>query len=228
MSEIISIKKYYDELESYFAEHTKIVPPERDVRFIKLMNWLMPKKKILDIGCNTGAWGNAFKSYKKMDVIGIDFEKLLEANKKNYIFPTKIGFAEELPFENETFDYVWCGEILIHSPLPNIIIEEMSRVLKPEGKVIISYPLEKMKGWHYNFMKTKEEYGEIIQKQFKILDYFLFKEFGKAQGLILIGIKITEVKNMAEDETQAASEEKTEEKQEEDSETQTAESNSEE
>jgi len=46
----------------------------------------------------------------------------------------------ELPFENQSFDYVTCLEGLEHIENPQQAIREFARVLRPGGKVIVSIP----------------------------------------------------------------------------------------
>lgn len=51
-----------------------------------------------------------------------------------------VGVCEWLPFVNECFDLAICGEIIEHLPKPERLIEEVGRVLKKGGEVIISTP----------------------------------------------------------------------------------------
>lgn len=44
------------------------------------------------------------------------------------------------PFPANVFDYVICAELLEHVPQPVSILSEVHRVLKPEGKLIITVP----------------------------------------------------------------------------------------
>jgi len=47
----------------------------------------------------------------------------------------------ELPYEDESFDLVFCNHVLEHTLSPAIVISEMRRVLKGEGIMIIGVPL---------------------------------------------------------------------------------------
>lgn len=51
-----------------------------------------------------------------------------------------IGSAYELPFADHSFDGVLCTEMIEHLETPQKAIDEMFRVLKPGGKVILSTP----------------------------------------------------------------------------------------
>jgi len=50
------------------------------------------------------------------------------------------GDITNLPIENETFDYVLCTEVIEHVPEPLKAIEELSRICKRGGKIIITAP----------------------------------------------------------------------------------------
>ena len=47
---------------------------------------------------------------------------------------------EEYPFDDNTFDTVICSEVLEHSICYGFILDEAKRVLKPNGRLIISIP----------------------------------------------------------------------------------------
>lgn len=51
-----------------------------------------------------------------------------------------IGSVYELPFPDNSFDFVLCMGILEHLEYPHAAIPEMHRVLKPGGRIIVSVP----------------------------------------------------------------------------------------
>jgi SAM-dependent methyltransferase len=51
-----------------------------------------------------------------------------------------ISKIEEMPIDNESFDAVLCTEVLEHIPNPETAIKEMARVIKPEGRLIVTAP----------------------------------------------------------------------------------------
>lgn len=48
-----------------------------------------------------------------------------------------LGDSDNLPFENEFFDVVFCNDSFHHYPAPKAVILEVCRVLKPGGTFII-------------------------------------------------------------------------------------------
>lgn len=47
---------------------------------------------------------------------------------------------QRLPFDDETFDLVTCLEGIEHTLYPTMLIQELARILKPDGKLIITTP----------------------------------------------------------------------------------------
>src|SRR5690625_3312745 len=99
----------------------------------------------LDVCCGTGDWtlslseqvGNSGK------VVGLDFgenmlsvakQKKEDLNAKNIQFIH--GNAMELPFEDNTFDYVTIGFGLRNVPDYLTVLKELYRVVKPKGIVV--------------------------------------------------------------------------------------------
>lgn len=104
------------------------------------------EKTILNIGCGFGWFElRAIKKGAKK-VVGIEItEKDLEVAKskvKNKHVEFKVGSAIDLPFKNNSFDSVVSWEVIEHIPkdTEELMFKEVSRVLKPKGKLFISTP----------------------------------------------------------------------------------------
>lgn len=95
---------------------------------------------VLDAGCGTGKCSIPLAK-QGFEVIGVDIsEKAIEvarqkaeAAKLPIIF--RVEDLEALPFEDNTFDVVFCGGVLHHFPVRNKVEEELHRVLKENGKL---------------------------------------------------------------------------------------------
>lgn len=104
-------------------------------------------KTVLDVACGRGA--SLFKSAEIVGeeglVTGVDFSRkmiseLHETAKQNgirNINALKMD-AENLEFNDETFDYVFCGLSLHFFSNPLLSLKEMHRVLKNNGEIGIS------------------------------------------------------------------------------------------
>lgn len=99
--------------------------------------------KVLEVGCGEGRSLRDIISITK-NITGIDHDKkAVDDAKKNFrvihqaeIFLAK---AEKLPFESKSFDYVICMTTFANfGDKKYKILEEMKRVLKDNGSIIIS------------------------------------------------------------------------------------------
>lgn len=120
---------------------------------------------LLDIGCGNCLWNTA-----AVPTIGLDIcESMLRYNRKeNLLFtPLIADISESLPIRSETVGAVIITEVLEHFYSYPFIIEEIWRILKRNGVVIVSVPYAKFPGlWGILFplwckfkgMKEKNEY----------------------------------------------------------------------
>lgn len=92
---------------------------------------------VLDIGCGDG--GDVFSLEEKTKIcVGIDIQPNAlwfrsSSTKANFC----VSDAEKIPFRNEVFDIVFEKDMLHHTPNPERALEEMKRVTKKGGKIII-------------------------------------------------------------------------------------------
>ncbi|HLS60896.1 MAG TPA: demethylmenaquinone methyltransferase [Virgibacillus sp.] len=101
--------------------------------------------KALDICCGTGDWSIALSEAvgESGEVVGLDFSKNMlsvAAEKKEELQLNNTQFihgnAMELPFGDNSFDYVTIGFGLRNVPDYVTVLNEMYRVVKPGGKVV--------------------------------------------------------------------------------------------
>lgn len=102
---------------------------------------LKNKKNVLDVGCGTGAITLDLAELTNGTVTGIDSdpEKLKHAEEllKDFSNVKLIeGNAEEMPFEDETFDLVVFNVVLIHIKDQQKAVSEMARVTEKDGIVL--------------------------------------------------------------------------------------------
>lgn len=97
------------------------------------------KSKFLDIGTGKGDLPNmlakeGFQSYA-CDVLGKYFMFAQTVNFKEVDFN-----KEELPYEDNYFDYVSCLELIEHVENPQSILRKVYKVLKPGGIFVLTTP----------------------------------------------------------------------------------------
>jgi ubiquinone/menaquinone biosynthesis C-methylase UbiE len=99
-------------------------------------------KKVLEVGCGLGTDLLQFARNRAV-VTGIDLTpKSIELVKKRFAMENlsvdaRVADAEALPFEDDSFDVVYSFGVLHHTPNTQKAIDEVRRVLKPGGKLII-------------------------------------------------------------------------------------------
>ena len=103
--------------------------------------------RILDIGCGTGTFlAQCLATGLNMEVIGLDmaYNMVLRASNKADRISTNgsamsfvVGDAEHLPFESGYFDMVTCSNSFHHYPDQMLAVQEMRRVLRDNGELLI-------------------------------------------------------------------------------------------
>ena len=98
------------------------------------------KATVLEIGCGAAELLEHLKI--DMSYTGLDpSESVIDIDKQR--FPTQafvVGFAENLPFPDNSFDLIFSAQTLQSFSQPKRSLLEMKRVLKPRGKVILIAP----------------------------------------------------------------------------------------
>ncbi|OAB27360.1 class I SAM-dependent methyltransferase [Paenibacillus macquariensis] len=98
------------------------------------------EQKILFVGVGTGA-DLELINYSDLDITAIDYSPDMLGKAKTKFKDSTIKFlemdAQNMVFEDELFDYVVASLILSVVPDANKCFQEISRVLKHEGKIII-------------------------------------------------------------------------------------------
>lgn len=112
----------------------------KTITSIFLNHGLIHSSKVLDVGCGTGAMLNLFAPMlPQVEFIGIDSSKdiltSLECKHQNNVTVLQAE-ATALPYEDNTFDFVYTRLVLMHNQHPENIIQEMRRVCKPNGTII--------------------------------------------------------------------------------------------
>ena len=118
---------------------------------------------VLDLGSGTGA---AFAQLMNYETTALDPDKkMLELN----IFENKIlGTAENLPFDDNSFDNVFCSFVWRNISDTNKALSEIYRVVKPGGKFVL-----------LDMTRPKNSILRIIHKigSFKVLHLIGFLTF---------------------------------------------------
>ena len=168
------LKEFYEDVDYYTFSTIKGYERPFDRRRFQtifgLINTITPPK-ILDIGCGGGVFVHAL-SKESFKVTGIDLSSILlhKIPKGNLNFNLIVADSTHLPFNGDNFDCILCTEVLEHVPDCTSAVEEISRVLRREGKVIITVPnLFAYDAWegNYGFMTKTIRLLNFIRKIFR-------------------------------------------------------------
>ncbi len=94
---------------------------------------------LLDIGCGKGDMIRAF-SERGFACSGTDISKSSESYIEGFPFQAANILEEDLPYEDNSFDFVWSKSVIEHLSDPMRLIKESHRILKDDGKAIIMVP----------------------------------------------------------------------------------------
>lgn len=110
------------------------------VVFDELLTEDIRNKKLLDAGCGTG-WFSKLSSERGAIVTSMDLgENLLARVASKCNSERIVGSILDIPFQDNVFDIVISSEVIEHVPDPFKAMEELFRVLKPGGTLILTTP----------------------------------------------------------------------------------------
>ena len=157
-------------------------------------------EKLLDVATGTADLAiTAMKKKRAKSIIGVDLSEGMMAVGREKV--AKHGMSdsivlqqancEALPFEDATFDAIICGYGVRNFANLEGSLAEMSRVLKPNGKVLImefSYPTNWFIRGIYNFYFSHilPLIGKLVVKDGSAMKYFVnsVKQFAKGDAFV--------------------------------------------
>jgi SAM-dependent methyltransferase len=107
------------------------------IHLIKSLKILSPT--ILDVGSGTG--GNLLEFSKLGEAFGIDIsERAIDFCKKRGLKNVTRSSAEKMEYSDKTFDVITCLDLLEHVLGPVETLQELRRVLRDNGKIVMMVP----------------------------------------------------------------------------------------
>jgi len=96
---------------------------------------------VLDIGCATGGFLKHIKQQGYTNLYGVEISQMyVDIAKQDNDLDIKYGLAEQLPYNNNQFDFLVADQVVEHLFDPNKIFIEAKRVLNKDGLFCISVP----------------------------------------------------------------------------------------
>ncbi len=96
-------------------------------------------KRILDVGCGMGMYVSQFRQFSD-HVYGVDVDPEKVECASEWLPNLRISAAEELPFDDQSFDLVFLNEVIEHVDDDRQTVQEAYRVLAPGGHIVIYAP----------------------------------------------------------------------------------------
>jgi len=101
--------------------------------------------RIIDVGCGEGiTLEKLVKLYPGKQITGIDSEPENIDICQKHGLPVQYGTVFNLPFETDSIDCALFFEVIEHLDEPNKALEEINRVLRPGGRLILIFPNDRM------------------------------------------------------------------------------------
>ena len=167
-------KQFYD--DRYAGnEYPSPLRPEKHAYFPIVDRFVsdhqLVQRRCLEIGCGRGAFQDLVVDYTGCD-ISDHVSRFLHK-------PFVRAEATKLPFHDNAFDAVWSVTVLEHVPQPELALNEICRVVKPGGHVLLA-PAWHTRPWFAegypvrSFRELRWK-GRCIKLSLPIRDFFLYR-----------------------------------------------------
>ncbi len=167
-----------ERLETHILNNTTVEHLHR----YSLADTLCTGKTVLDIACGDG-YGSNLLAKNALKVTGVDIAgDVVETAKKKYTRSNLSfiqGSASDIPLPENSIDVVVSFETIEHHDQHEQMMEEIKRVLKPSGLLIISSPDKKNYSEEANYVNPYhvkelyfEEFKQLIGKYFTGHDFY--------------------------------------------------------
>ena len=128
------------------------------------------EKKVLDIGGGErfSKWLREYRSlFENCDYKTFDYDESTGAD--------VIGDIHNIPLGDNTIDAVICNCVLEHVENPIVAVQELHRILKPEGKILVhvpsTYPYHARKGHYPDYWRFFDDTIEVLFRGFSKVEY---------------------------------------------------------
>jgi len=144
--------------ECWAATYDKELNPllHREERYLMSIFPRLQRERVLDLACGTGRWLQKCIESGLHSSVGVDIsESMLRVASTKSGLSQRIALADctALPFGDGTFDLAICSFAVWHVSDVNLMAQELARVTKPHGTVLLSdlHPEAHARGWRTGF-----------------------------------------------------------------------------
>jgi SAM-dependent methyltransferase len=139
-------KKYY---ETYWSAGKHTFSGSNQGYAPNLRRWMSEELRdlsnsspVLEVGCGDGSFtADLANQFSNVTAIDISAGQIAEnAARLPGIKFKQHDVSETFPFPDASFDVIWCSEVLEHLFEPSFALREMHRILKPNGRLLVTVP----------------------------------------------------------------------------------------
>ncbi|ASJ02171.1 methyltransferase [Thermococcus profundus] len=142
----MSFEKYYSVFKAYSDVYSDEYKRRIETLEPLLLKYMPQKGRVLDLACGAGGFSFLLEDLG-FQVVGLDSSESMLERAKEFAKDrrSKVEFikgdARNLPFDENSFDYVLLIDSLIHFEPGelNAVFKEIGRVLKPGGRFVIQF-----------------------------------------------------------------------------------------
>lgn len=148
------LSTYYNSKPRYYSTS------DRTHEILKITNVNLDGKRILDLGCGSGQTCKTLEATGASEIVGVDYssERTLLAKKvcnRSKIYTSSIqNFVET--YDGERFDVILALEVIEHLKFPSSVIYKARKLLKPDGVMVGTVPINKPDIAHLHTFKTSQ------------------------------------------------------------------------
>lgn len=96
--------------------------------------------RLLDVGCGSKPYQRIFEAHVD-EYVGLELAESFERTAAAASgAPDVLYDGKRMPFDDESFDTILCIQVLEHTPEPQALLNEVARVLRRGGMLVLSAP----------------------------------------------------------------------------------------
>lgn len=136
-------REFYQEIDKRFFADAVTYMPWKERPFEALIPYAdLATQDVLEIGVGNGSHAQllagAARSFTGVDLTAYAVQSTTKRLERFGLAGKIIqADAEQLPFSDQTFDFVWSWGVIHHSADTGKVLQEIHRVLKPTGRTVI-------------------------------------------------------------------------------------------
>jgi len=151
--------------------------------------------KVLDVGCAMGGFLDYLHKKGLNNLYGIDLiENYVSYAKKKGNYNIKLGSAESIPFDNNSFDLLVIDQVMEHLVEPMKAFREAKRVLVDGGLLCIGVP----DASRYDEIYFFDFYWFLMREHIQHFDIEHMKLLAESEGFELVNSRKSEMPIMSE------------------------------